>query len=460
MYSRENDELAESLFHRTFGLNWKIQGGNENMKRIELMLTPVCNLGCRYCYIHKHGNDLYSKEIRDRQTILNNLKIVLNWLIENNYRPGIDLFSGDPLTQRIGIEALEMILDRYREVPPDRRITSISIPTNFTFILSNDLTEQVEFLINEFDKIGIRVSLSASIDGKILENMNRPLLLNGRRAELLEESLLPPMTAEECKAARDDAYYDKVFAFAYKHNSGFHPMIYSKGIELWKDNFLWFQEMLAKHNMPWHNIYLLEVRNEEWTSTQTAEMYKFARFLAKWSVERAGSIPAFLDFCRNHGGFNILNSPFSIIGRGIGCSVQGMMYLRLGDLAWIPCHRCSYPGMEYAKLRVHNGKIVGFEAKNVEFLVSGYAFTADSQPMCEACVLKNSCSHGCLGAQFESTGDFFSPIPSVCALEHAKVLGILHGFKDAGIMNKMITRSSNEIKVGLYKLLDIWEDKR
>jgi hypothetical protein len=39
---------------------------------------------------------------------------------------------------------------------------------------------------------------------------------------------------------RDDAYYDKCFDFVKNNGGGFHPMIYSKNIEKWKDNFLWF----------------------------------------------------------------------------------------------------------------------------------------------------------------------------------------------------------------------------
>ena len=39
---------------------------------------------------------------------------------------------------------------------------------------------------------------------------------------------------------RDDAYYDKVFAFIKKHGSGIHPMLYSKGMDKWIKNFDWF----------------------------------------------------------------------------------------------------------------------------------------------------------------------------------------------------------------------------
>jgi hypothetical protein len=35
------------------------------------------------------------------------------------------------------------------------------------------------------------------------------------------------------------------------------------------------------------------------------------------------------------------------------------------------------------------------------------------------------CKGGCLGAQYEATGNLFAPIPSVCRLYHAKIVALI-----------------------------------
>ena len=452
-YKKENDILAESILQNNFFNVWSGGIDNANFSKIEIELTTTCNLGCKYCYIHRYGDSLYPKSIRDRQTILKNLKILLNWLTENNLTPHLDFFSGDPLSQEIGFEALEIIMDHYRGLPKKARPGGISIPTNYTFLLDKDLKQRVEFLLRGFEELGIYVGLSASIDGKYLEHDNRPLLLVKGRKEVMEESSLPAMTASERKEVRDDEYYDEVFSFTNKAGGGLHPMIYSKGIEKWKDNFLWFQDMMKKHEIPWYKLYLLEVRNEEWSEEQMAELHNFSRFLVNWSFDRCDRNPEdFLYFLFKKSGFNMLASPFNIIGRGLGCSFQSMVYVRMGDLSLIPCHRTSYDGFEYAKFKVMNDKIIGIESKNVEFLTTGLAFNAIAQPMCESCLIKHSCSHGCLGSQYEATGDMFSPILTVCKMEHAKIIGIVKGLIDCGIFNRILSLMPIEKRYGLEKL--------
>jgi hypothetical protein len=56
---------------------------------------------------------------------------------------------------------------------------------------------------------------------------------------------------------------------------------------------------------------------------------------------------------------------------------------------------------------------------------------------------KYNCTLGCLGSQFEANGDEFSPIPTVCQLEHAKMLGLVKGAKEIGIWPRLKKYSSN-----------------
>ena len=47
--------------------------------------------------------------------------------------------------------------------------------------------------------------------------------------------------------------------------------------------------------------------------------------------------------------------------------------------------------------------------------------------------IKNSCRGGCLGSQLEVIGDPFVPIPTMCAMQHALMAGIIEGATKIGV---------------------------
>ena len=53
----------------------KFREGNEH---IEFFLKSQCPGKCAYCYLKKHGKDLYPYEYQDDELILNNLKLSTN----------------------------------------------------------------------------------------------------------------------------------------------------------------------------------------------------------------------------------------------------------------------------------------------------------------------------------------------------------------------------------------------
>lgn len=428
----ENNILANSFLDRTFFKSWRDpEKGHENFRSLEIFLNTRCNLGCTYCYLNKYGNDLYPFESQDDGKVLKNLELVLDWFVANKFAPNIDFFSGDPLTQQVGFKALDMILDKFEKVSP--KPSRIVIPSNYTFILSEILTERVEKLLEKSKRIGIPILLSASFDGKYIEG-NRPFKY--RKDE-----------------PRDDSYYDKVFAFSKKWSFAFHPMIYSKYIEDWPKNFLWFQKMLKKHNIPWEQIYLLEVRNKEWDAASTKKFGEFVEFLIRWIFNGpcGGNVKSYVDAVFRNG-FNILRAPLTTVGRGMGCSIQSNITIRLGDLALVYCHRTSYEPFVLGHLVVEGGKITRFRALNSELMIGGLSFEAKDQPMCQACVLNHLCTHGCLGSQFETTGDLFSPIPTVCRLHHAKIAAMVKTHKELGVSDLLYERIQPEKKIAIKML--------
>ncbi len=425
-FQQENNELVESYLEHTFFKGWK--EGLQNYERLELYAGTGCNLNCKYCYLARYGKDLYPPEYQNPKKILENLEILLDWMIEKKYAPALEFFSGEPFAQKMGFDSLNLILQKFKKA--EKKPTQITVPTNYTFLLSENTTKKVENLIKRYKKEGMNISLSASFDGKYCEQ-NRPFTTG--------------------KEKRNDAYYQKCFAFNKKHGYGFHPMVYSELIGNWKKNFLWFQENFKKFGIPPQSIYLLEVRNEEWNMEQIKSFMEFIEFLIEWTYSEVcdRNPEYFMDFLFTKKGYNILTNPFTRVGRGLGCSIQSTFFLRLGDLAMVPCHRTSYSPFVLAKFRIKNKKIAGIESKNPELTAGISSFEGKNAPFCETCPMKYTCSFGCLGSQYEATGDLFSPIPTVCLLEHAKIYAMMKTYKKLNLYGLIYDKISEEKKAGL-----------
>jgi len=421
-FQTQNDELLTSFFEHTFFRSFKSEKGIENMNSFEFMLGSSCNLQCKYCYYTNYGKELYPRELENPKLLTENANKVFKMLRKNNMKPkSMEIFAGEPLIKPFVIDIIKKMI-----IFNEESKGTITIPTNCTWAMTPEKLDRVEDLLNFSDSHHVRTFLSASIDGKFCET-NRPLVAG--------------------VDTRDDDYYDRLFAFARKHQFGFHPMVYSEEIEKWKDNFLWFQEMFKKHNIPWDNLYLLEVRNWEWSENQMKELYEFLRFLIKWTFEKCGSNVDKYIMWVFKGGMNILRGPLSTIGRGIGCSMQAGFHLRIGDFAIVPCHRLSYPPYLYGWLNIDDDGNYKFKSHNVEMTTAIYTSDMKNQAYCEACAIKDLCALGCLGSQYEVNGDPFVPIPTMCKMEHYKVAGILQGFKDIGAYNKISLMMSQDAKI-------------
>jgi len=427
-FEYQNKQIGLSFLEHTIFRGWKTNF-HQSWKNLELFIGGKCNLACKYCYLHKYGDQLFPKYLDDSTTI-KNLELVCDWLLENAYYPDIEIFSGEPLINEKGFIAIDLVLDKFANKYPGMKLT---IPTNMTFLLNDMLTSKVEELYVKAAQGNVKLLLSASVDGKYC-GVNRPMK-NG-----LEYNT--------------DEFYDKVFAFIKKHGLGLHPMVYSENIELWPANFLWFQEMLNKFQIDWTNLYLLEVRNYNWSIQEVILFEKFIDFLIRWTFKQCNSnVDEYIKFMFGHShGFNILGSPLSSVDRGIGCSIQSTLVLRVGDLAIFPCHRLSYPIFKLGHFITQENRISGLEIDNVEMLIVKHTFEGRTMPICESCLIKDLCSLGCLGSQFEVTGDLFSPIPTVCRLEHGKIIAMIRTYKDLDIYDDVMSRISKAKKYAMEEL--------
>lgn len=424
-YNEENDILYKNYLQDYF-FNDFLNPDPEKIKQLEIIVSPKCNLGCKYCYLHKYYNKSFPPSSFDESRTLENLDKLLNWLHENKYRPNLDIFSGELLAQKIGYQVLDRIYEFEKKLTKEERFRRITIPTNYTFINSDEEIRQVQKLIYKFSDLGIPLILSASFDGKYMDE-NRPYIHDLDITFNHEYS---------------DEYYDKIFKFNKKNGFGFHPMVYSKNIDKWKQNFIWFQDMFNKYDIEWKRLYLLQVRNVEWTEYEIKCFKEFIDFLLEYSYDKCKKTNEnFMDFIFIDGGFNILREPFTCSSKGLPCAMQTEFTVKLNDLTHHPCHRLLYDEFKIGEF-VDKGNSIEFCTKNASLGLTILGCDKNMFPHCINCPINSLCIGGCLGAQYEVTGSMFIPIPTVCKVNLTLVKTIIDFFVTHDIYDELLTRMS------------------
>jgi len=449
----EQKELLWTYLENTHFKDWKtprfegdLDHSHKLYDNLEFQLKPRCNLNCTYCYYNDrsgHGKELHPSELADTKTLLKNAEIMFNFLSKNNYYPAVfELFGGEIFLQPSTFKIFDMVFDFYKNT--DKK-PDIVVPTNFGWIRSNTITEKVVNIGKRAKEAGIHFGLSASFDGKYMDHVNRPYI----------------NTLDQHDYYTDE-FYDKIFEYSKQYGCGFHPMIHYDNIENAFKNFMWFQEKFEEFGINWNNIYLLEVRNKGWTK-KTVNLYiDFYKKVLEFAYNKLNRNPETFILGFVFGGYgdkascnvsrmNMFNN-IGKIGRGIGCSLQTTMQLRLSDLAATPCHRQSYDSFNGFKF-IHDGEnIIDIEPKNVEYYIGTMTTDHTNWPYCVSCGIKEICLGGCMGAQYEATGDPFLPDPSVCLLEFGKVKAQIEFLSEHGLFEFFVNFLSLEQAVSYKKI--------
>ena len=359
---------------------------------IELIFWPDCTLKCTYCYVHPHPDNF----VQGKVDWISNVKKAIPYVRQFNR---IELFGGEILVKQTGRDILDMLLEEING--------EILIPSNGTWVLDDKAYKHIQDIYSNYPN---KLHISFSTDG-----------LYGDVARFPNAP---------------DLYYERMFEFAKTYGAGFHPMIHSSNIAKWKENFIWFKDNYDRYGLNLKNLYLLEVRNADWDKTSCKLLAEFITFL----VEQAHSMfEDFEDFILKGRGFNILSSPLIKTSKGLGCSIQTTVALRLADLTIFPCHRLMYPNLKAGQLI--DGVIKWGDVNTYDLIKS---FDFKSQPICKSCLIKNMCSLGCLGAQYEYSKDFTAPIPTVCMMEHYKLYGWFEGMERVGWLTRFMENSSKK----------------
>ena len=419
-YNSENSVLLKNLLNIRFFDQWSKDFEDKDKFKtsdLELYITSECNLGCKYCYLHNFGSKLYPKDIRDARCIKKNLHLILQWIIDNNYKiDNLDLFSGEIWHIQFGIDILNII---YKYASNYRFIKHITIPSNMCFINDESQTNKIQEMIDSFKDIGVRLFFSASLDGLVVEDLSRPFKKDG--------------------FLRDAKFYDKVFRFVVKNNYGFHPMVSAYSIEEWVDNYNWWATKFYEYGLDITKLMMLEVRNNDWTYDKIEKYLDFLSYVVDYTY----------NICYNKDKYRMSEHIFNIdykcnynniairkLNNGFSCKVQDELYIRLGDLAIVPCHRTSYDSFIYGKFVSDGNKIVDIQSCNPEIAIKILCGNpVYSQFKCGYCDIKEICSNGCLGSQYENSKEIFYPCNTVCDLYKNKNKFLIEKYYNMGLID-------------------------
>ena len=319
------------------------------------------------------------------------------------------------------------------------------IASNCSFIFDSVQTQKIQHYINSIRELGHDLCFSASVDGKIIDEMERPI--NDRTY------------------VRDDEFYDDLFCFCKHNGYGFHPMVSSNSAKFWIKNHKWWEQKFKEWDMDINTLMMLEVRNADWTSESIQYYIDFLNYLIDnyYNGVCNGDIVEFAKTLMN------VREPKNFISGYIpwtipetdsfaGCTVATDLTVRLGDLAICPCHRTAYNKYLYGHFSVENGKIIGIKANNpqmaIKILMANFNKCINE---CDTCLYNEYCLKGCFGSQLEELGDPFIPIPNVCKFFSSKINFLLSKYEEMGIFDYYKTFTKFEVDYArIKKFLDFY----
>lgn len=425
---------------------------------VELIVRPECNQKCEYCYIARHGHDLYPVNERlNNEQILKNIQMILDYCfdVKESYIFHWELFAGDLFYDNLYFDILDLFYNKmikYQRLYP--RVFQnfrglILTPCNFSFIDDAEKTARLKEYIAKFDQdLNVEIGLSISTDGKY-------------GVETREIRTLP------------DDHFDKLFQWTLEYpRNGFHPIISASNVHNAIQNYEWWKEMYDKYygdergHLADYMPYWLEARNDEWTEDKIQLFEELIEYMIK---DRFAMCNNDLDNFTHHlfigdgandtlPGMNNLDllSPKGNLDRDviqqIGCSLSGLSVINVSNLTFVPCHRLTYKQFQGAKFEVKDDAITDIIPLNACSYINIKTHPNDVHPRCNACIYNTMCHKGCLGAQFESSGELFLPCRSVCNLEKRIIGKVISTYHKMGVLK--IASDKSYMPQELYVVFD------
>ncbi len=420
------------------------KNGNETWdigEMVEIILNPGCDQQCEYCYMYRHGKELYPMErrVKSKEEYITNLKVLLKTFEEKKIHiTRWEIFGGDLFHNGVFFDILEVFHEYYTRLFPEleylvpeynNMLSEIIVPNNLSYLQNDEVYNKILYFYDRLKTdCKVTIGFSYSTDGKYCVNTRE-------------------------KKEIDDAWWDRQFERCAVLKTGYHPMIAPDNIQHWIKNYDWWIEMYKKHHLDVEGNFqpaMLEVRNDGWTDEKIEQYLHFLKhlFVRRFEMldndvekfayhyfvgddKRLGIPPR-----ANMDPIMIYPDANAYKLERATCSVQDTIHFDLADLSIVPCHRTAYEMFRAGKCIVEDGVIVDFEPHNVSTYLAVHTHSIHYTPGCIKCVHNDACSKGCYGAQYEYSSELFLPIPSVCNLFKAKHNFILQVLNETGVLQK------------------------
>lgn len=455
------------IFNDEKNKEWQLGEG------IELIIKPQCNQKCKYCYITQYGDKIYPIETRiSDEEILKRIRMILEWIIENKiFIPRYELFAGDLFANNLYYKILDIFIEIYTSIRKDhlRNIntwqrTLVLLPTNGYVFRFEEQRNKIRKYTKLLREAGLDLGVSWSTDG---------LYAADARENVLTTSSI----------SQED--YDIIFPFMKELHFGIHAMIAPENIKNSIKNFDWWVEMYEKYHLETitesHDKfpYMLEVRNSYWTDEEIEEFTKLLRHI--WDTKlrfNGNSIEKMAYHCFIGDGANDtlhhsnaydptqLHKASVLDEDDLSCNMASLFRINLGDMSLPICHRTTYKEINGGNFEIKDNKIIGLIPSDG---LSGYMqiklLSPKFYPKCCICDYRDLCIKGCLGAQYEYSGEVLQPIPIVCKLEQAKINTLLelynsYGVLNEGLKNNYIPKDFEKVIIYLSKKIGVFNEPR
>lgn len=412
---------------------------NQDTSRLELIIRPQCDQQCDYCYIHNYGDKLYPiKHRKNKEELVHNIDILLQYLLEEKkiQITQWEIFGGDLFSDDLWFDVMDLFIkyysnSYYQDCYLKFNEIYFMMPNNLTFVKDDAKVARFEEYLEKLKAINLKFVISYSTDG------------------------LYAIDSRE-KRAIDQAWFDKTLAFCAKHGFGTHPMISSQNIHNFVDNYDWWIENMAKHytiDQGWSPMFL-PVRNDGWTEEHIQKYIELLNHMIDFRLNLFdGNIYNFAKHLTQgtETKHYLLRTPPSDIisirtnnrqNNVINCSLPCVLTINTADLTIAPCHRLTYEQFCAGHFIIENDKVVGIEA---DYGLSSYINITENnryyRPECTHCEIRDFCMQGCMGSQFEFSGDVHKPVPSVCNLLKAQWEFLINKYANMGILDIILNPS-------------------
>lgn len=424
---------------------------------INLIIRPQCNQKCSYCYIAQHGDELYPTKL-DRNETLKNVDLLLKYLYNNKrlFPYNFHLFAGDLFYDDIFFDILDIFEKHFKNIQkkyPELFIKNnkfvnttqdsikIIIPSNLSFVY--EYPQKAEKVIEYFNKFldlyNVRISFSWSTDG------------------------LYAITNREKKSLTQD-YFDKILDFCIKLEVGPHPMIAPENIDTWKENYDWWLKMNEKLNEGTNHFgdfqpMLLEVRNHYWTDEQIDSYLDFLDYAMEIRYKKCGedidklAYHLFNAYDRDVNKNPLYLNQYDFLSikwieeedphvERQGCALFQGINLNCTNLSLVLCHRLTYKHLTAAYFITNDEgtEIIDLVPQNPTIYTAIKTAKHLWYPKCYNCAIKNVCLKGCLGANFEYSGEPMLAPPQICKLFKRKIYHLLDLYEKYGVLKTAISK--------------------